>query len=112
MAACIFRASIMKTLLAGALLLAPLFSHAASVATFSPQGEVKAPQQVRISFSTPMVRLGDSQAAAPLQWDCRLDGSGHWVDDKSWVLDLRTVPDADTRCRFSLKSGLKDVQGV
>lgn len=112
MAACIFRASIMKTLLAGALLLASLFSHAASVATFSPQGEVKAPQQVRISFSTPMVRLGDSQAAAPLQWDCRLDGSGHWVDDKSWVLDLRTVPDADTRCRFSLKSGLKDAQGV
>ncbi|MFC3531732.1 MG2 domain-containing protein [Vogesella facilis] len=96
--------------LAGVFHLAPAL--AAGVATFSPQGEVTRPSQVRLSFSSAMVRLGDSQAAAPVQWNCQLAARGHWVDDKSWVLDISAPPPANTRCQFTLRAGLKDLQGA
>ncbi|MFC3624745.1 alpha-2-macroglobulin [Vogesella amnigena] len=93
------------------LLLAPL-AQAAGVTLFSPQGEVREPTQVRLSFDSAMIRLGDSQAAAPVVWDCPLQAQGHWVDDKSWVLDISRPPPANTRCQFRLRSGLKDLQGA
>ena len=86
--------------------------HAAGVSTFSPQGEVRSPQQMRISFATSMVPLGNTAAPAPLVWQCGLKGQGRWVDDKSWVLDVEGSLPARTDCRISLKPGLKDQAGV
>lgn len=100
------------SLLSGLLAVLSLPALAAGVATFSPQGEVRAPQQVRVGFATPMVRLGDVKAPAPLSWDCRLDAKGHWVDEKNWVLDIAKAPPANTRCRFNTRPGLQDLQGA
>ncbi|WP_220271968.1 hypothetical protein [Crenobacter cavernae] len=99
-------------MLAAGLFLAGLPAHAAGVQTFSPQGEARAPEQVRISFATPMIRLGDTAAPAPMQMSCALDGKGHWVDDKTWVFDIKEAPPADTSCRFTPRAGLKDLAGT
>ncbi|MDF0605525.1 MG2 domain-containing protein [Neisseriaceae bacterium TC5R-5] len=101
------RLFILSTLLSSA----PL-THAAAISTFSPQGEVKEVSQVRLSFNSSMIPLGNSAASAPVSWNCSLAGKGHWVDDKTWVLDIREMPPANTDCRFSIKPGLKDLQGV
>ncbi|WP_233246663.1 alpha-2-macroglobulin [Chromobacterium sp. Panama] len=84
---------------------------AAGVTTFSPQGEVKEVQQVRVTFNSSMIPLGNSAAPAPFAWSCGLKAKGHWVDDKSWVLDVAETPAANTDCRFTPKPGLKDLQG-
>lgn len=84
---------------------------AATVNTFSPQGEIKKLDQVRVTFSEPMIALGNSAAPAPLSWDCRLDGKAHWVDDRTWVLDIAQTPVANTRCTFKPKAGWKDLRG-
>lgn len=92
-------------------LLALAGAAAAGVVTFSPQGEVKEVSQVRATFSASMIPLGNSAAPAPFSWSCRLKGKAHWVDDKTWALDLPASPAANTDCRFMLKPGLKDMQG-
>ncbi|UTH73206.1 alpha-2-macroglobulin [Chromobacterium sp. IIBBL 290-4] len=86
-------------------------SVSAGVATFSPQGEIKEASQIRATFSDSMIALGNSAAPAPFSWNCKLAGKDHWVDDKTWALDLAASPAANTDCRFTLKPGLKDAQG-
>ncbi|WP_373976186.1 MG2 domain-containing protein [Chitinibacter sp. SCUT-21] len=94
-----------------ALLFTSNLAFSASIALFSPQGEVKEPQQVRVTFTNPAIALGNSAAPAPLKWDCALKGKGHWVDQKTWVLDIAQSLPANTRCLFSPKAGWKDVSG-
>ncbi|WP_236943649.1 alpha-2-macroglobulin [Jeongeupia sp. USM3] len=84
---------------------------AVNVATFSPQGEVRQVEQVRATFSAPMVRMGDVSAAAPFAVSCTLPGKGRWIDDRSWVIDISGDLPAETTCRFTLKPGLKSVDG-
>ncbi|WP_047249411.1 alpha-2-macroglobulin family protein [Chromobacterium subtsugae] len=97
--------------LIAAWLLLPGLCAAAGVTTFSPQGEVKEVTQVRATFNSSMIALGNSAAPAPFAWSCGLKGKGHWVDDKTWTLDVRETPPANTDCRFTPKPGLKDLQG-
>jgi uncharacterized protein YfaS (alpha-2-macroglobulin family) len=100
---------------ARAALIAAFFAYAggaaAAVATFSPQGEVKTVSQIRATFSSSMIALGNSAAPAPFAWSCSLKGKSHWVDDKTWAQDLPETPPANTDCRFTLKPGLKDQHG-
>ncbi|MDN0085308.1 MG2 domain-containing protein [Crenobacter sp. SG2305] len=86
-------------------------AEAVAITAFSPTGEVRAPSQVRISFDSSMIRLGNTDAPPPVQWSCALKGQPHWVDDKTWVLDLKDPPSANTSCRFTIKPGLKNLQG-
>lgn len=84
----------------------------AGVASFSPQGENPRPEQLRITFSTPMTALAaGATAPAPIRWDCPLNGAGRWVDDKNWVFSLSATPQANTTCAISLMPGLKDLKG-
>ncbi len=96
--------------LIAAVLTAVTAAHA-GVTTFSPQGEVKEVTQIRASFDASMIAFGNSAAPAPFNWSCQLKAKGHWVDDKTWVLDVSETPQANTDCRFSLRPGLKDRQG-
>ncbi|QLI80526.1 hypothetical protein HZU75_02645 [Chitinibacter fontanus] len=84
---------------------------AAKIVTFSPQGEVKRLEQVRVSFAESAIAFGNSAAPAPLSWDCPLKGKSHWVDDKTWVLDIEQTPPANTSCQFKAKPGWKDLKG-
>ncbi|BCL75200.1 alpha-2-macroglobulin [Jeongeupia sp. HS-3] len=85
---------------------------AVTVSTFSPQNEVRRVEQIRATFSAPMVKMGDVSAAAPFTVSCTLPGKGRWIDDRSWVIDLSGDLPAATSCRFTLKPGLKSVDGA
>ncbi|WP_410498831.1 alpha-2-macroglobulin family protein [Chitinibacter sp. S2-10] len=99
--------------LAACLLLAAAHTtaQAATVTTFSPQGEIKQLTQVRVSFDAPVIALGNSAAPAPFSFNCALQGKSHWVNDRTWVLDLQQKPPANTDCRFTPKAGWKDLKG-
>ncbi|QLG88040.1 hypothetical protein HQ393_07070 [Chitinibacter bivalviorum] len=103
-----------KSVLVATLVLTAIstFAVAANVVQFSPQGEVKEVQQVRLTFDTSVIALGNSAAPAPLTFSCALKGKSHWIDDKTWVLDLEQTPPANTDCRFTPKSGWKDLKGA
>jgi len=81
------------------------------VDAFSPQGEVREVRQVVARFSQPMVTFGDLRAQAPFDVDCAVPGSARWIDARTWSYDFeRDLPGA-TACRFSLKTGVRDLAG-
>lgn len=88
---------------------------AATIQTFSPQGEVAKVRQARATFSDAMVRFGDPRLPAPFDVACAnptpVTGTGRWVDDKTWVHDFTNDVPAGVRCAFTLKPGLKSVAG-
>ncbi|MED5620768.1 MG2 domain-containing protein [Ideonella sp. BN130291] len=85
---------------------------AATVQTFSPQGEVARVRQLRATFSEAMVRFGDPRLPAPMNLQCGAPGSGRWVDDKTWVFDFKDDVPAGTACTASLKPELKTLAGA
>lgn len=104
------RAALALALLAG---MAP--GVAATIQTFSPQGEIAKVRQARATFSEPMVRFGDPRLPAPFDVACAsptpVTGTGRWVDDKTWVHDFSADVPAGVRCEFKLKPGLKSLAG-
>src|SRR6185295_521122 len=82
---------------------------AATIQTFSPQGEIARIRQVRATFSDPMVRFGDPRLPSPFELACPapITGTGRWVDDKTWVHDFTQDLPAGVRCEVKLKPGLK-----
>jgi uncharacterized protein YfaS (alpha-2-macroglobulin family) len=83
----------------------------ARVLAFSPQGSVPSAQQVRATFSEPMLPLGRVTGPAPFELDCALAGDAHWVDDRTWVMDLRDQTLDGQACEFRVKPGLKSLAG-
>ncbi|CAH0355648.1 alpha-2-macroglobulin [Aquabacterium sp. CECT 9606] len=110
-----FRRSMPKALAWTALALTTGVLSAATVQTFSPQGEVAKVRQARATFTESMVRFGDPKLPSPFDLACLNStppaGSGRWVDDKTWVHDFTQDVPAGTKCSFKLKSGLKTLAG-
>ncbi len=101
-----------RALLALTLLLAAASpALAASITTFTPQGEMGVVRQARAVFNEPMIRLGETGPADAFAVDCPSPGRGRWVDPKTWVYDFDKVPRAGARCQFRLKPGLRAVAG-
>jgi len=80
-------------------LLATLFAlaaatsaHAASIRSFSPQGEVAEVRQVVVQFDAAVVPFGDAQGAADaVRLVCggaAPEGAGRWVSAREWVFDF------------------------
>ena len=93
-------------------LLTSIVSHAAGVRQFSPQGQID--QQIRATaiFNIDIVRLGNTDAAAPFDVDCgEVKGRSRWGDARSWSYTLERPLRAGERCDFRLKSGLKAANG-
>ncbi|WP_283150937.1 alpha-2-macroglobulin family protein [Silvimonas soli] len=86
-------------------------AQAATVSSFSPQNEVREVQQVRATFSAPMIRMGSVGAAAPFDVDCAQKGDAHWIDDQTWVMDFPQGLPGQTACRFNVKPTLKTLAG-
>jgi len=97
------------TLLAVLCLAAP--ASAANVEIFSPQGEQLDIRQAQARFSAPMTALGQSDAAAPFDIQCGVAGNGYWSDERTWVYNLASTPEAGTTCRFTLKAGITTLAG-
>lgn len=95
---------------------APPDTVPATVAAFSPQGQVKRVRQVTARFSAPMVAFGDLRATAPFGVDCpgtgeAAKGTGRWVDASTWSYDFGRDLAGATACRFTLREGLRDLAG-
>ncbi len=84
---------------------------AASLESFSPQGEQLEVRQVQARFSAPMTALGRSDAAPPFQVSCGVSGNGYWADERTWVYDLDALPEAGVPCRFVPRAGLTALNG-
>ena len=78
---------------------------------FSPQGSMKDVRQVSVRFTTPMVAFGDPRVAEPFAVDCAAPGRGRWADARNWVYDFEAELPAGRVCHFTLKEGLRDLQG-
>ena len=87
-------------------------AHAAGIESFSPQGEVKGIRQVSVRFTDEMVPLGDPRLPEPFAIDCKEKGGGRWVDGRNWVYDFERDLPAGVRCSFTLKPGVKTLNGV
>ncbi|MBU3695941.1 alpha-2-macroglobulin [Dechloromonas sp.] len=105
----------LKSPLACSLLVFATLAPAASATTvsqFQPQGTVGDQTRVSVRFSTPMVRLGDSNGPEPFSIDCAgIAGEGRWVDERSWAWQMARPLQPGERCVFGLKSGLTAVNG-
>ncbi|MDO9004487.1 MAG: MG2 domain-containing protein [Aquabacterium sp.] len=110
-----FRHRMPRALVWTALALTTGVLSAATVQTFSPQGEVAKVRQARATFTESMVRFGDPKLPSPFDLACANStppaGSGRWVDDKTWVHDFTQDVPAGTKCSFKLKPGLKTLAG-
>ena len=89
-------------------------AQAARIEAFSPQGRVEeGTAQASARFDTEVVRLGDTQAAAPLIADCGgIAGQGRWSDARTWLWQLSRPLRAGERCRFELAPAFRDLKGA
>ncbi len=83
----------------------------ARVEAFSPQGTVKGVRQVRVRFSEAMVPFGDPRAASPFDYDCPVEGTARWVDERNWVLDFERDLPGGISCDYRVKEGLRSLAG-
>jgi len=89
-------------------LLSARAAHAVTVERFTPQGSVKDVRQVVAVFSAPVVPFGDLRAVTPpFTVDCPVEGSGRWVDTRTWAYDFKDNLPGGIRCSFSLAPGVK-----
>ncbi len=87
-------------------------AHAAWVNQFTPQELVDQQTRGTAVFSTDMMPLGQAQGAAPFNVDCGdAKGSGRWLDTKTWAWQLERALLPGERCLFTLKPGLKAING-
>jgi len=84
---------------------------AASLDSFSPQGEQLEVRQAQARFSAPMAALGRSDAASPFRVECGVPGNGHWEDERTWVYDLEGALKAGVPCRFIPRADLATLAG-
>jgi uncharacterized protein YfaS (alpha-2-macroglobulin family) len=94
------------------LLSLPLAAGAQSITSFSPEGTVKGVRQVQVRFDTQMVAFGDLRLPDPMEVDCPEKGKGRWIEGGSWSYDFERDLPAGIACRFTLKSGLRDLAGA
>jgi len=84
---------------------------AASLESFTPQGEQLEVRQAQARFSAPMAALGRSDAASPFRVECGVPGNGHWEDGRTWVYDLEGALKAGVTCRFIPRADLATLAG-
>ena len=86
------------------------------IMSVSPEGTVKDVRQVRVSFSTDMVKFGDPRSTVdPLQVKCtglgEIGGKSRWADTKNWIYDFDKDLIAGVRCQLVVRPDLKSVSG-
>jgi hypothetical protein len=102
---------VLRAALAAALVGAVTGAFAATVETFSPQGEVRGVRQVAARFSAQMVPFGDPRVVEPFDVACPEKGTGRWADGRNWVFDFPRDLPAGVACTFTVKPGLTTLAG-
>ena len=92
----------------------PAIASAAGITGVSPQGAVRQVQQVVVSFSEPVVTLGDLRQADPMRVVCQgaaVAGKGRWLDDRRWAWDFAQELPPGTACSVEAHRGWKPLVG-
>jgi uncharacterized protein YfaS (alpha-2-macroglobulin family) len=99
-----------RLILCVTLWLAAAIAQAVSVERVTPQGEVSQVRQITVKFSEAVVPMGNPRLPDPLQLTCNggaPQGSGRWVNDRSWVYDFREVVPPGVRCALKIRDEWK-----
>ena len=91
----------------------------AKITAFSPaQPLSETTNQIRATFSEPMVALGVNPNANIFSIECspQMQGTAQWASDKIWVFDFKTKLHGNklpggTTCAVALKPGIKTLKG-
>ena len=92
----------------------PAIASGAGITGVSPQGAVRQVQQVVVSFSEPVVTLGDLRQADPMRVVCQgaaVAGKGRWLDDRRWAWDFAQELPPGTACSVEAHRGWKPLVG-
>ncbi|MFC4159330.1 alpha-2-macroglobulin family protein [Chitinimonas lacunae] len=86
-------------------------ASAVEIESFSPQGGVSQVRQVKARFNGPVVRFGDPRGPMPFSVQCSQgEGSGRWIDERTWVYDFKQDLPAGSHCKFT-PTALKALDG-
>jgi hypothetical protein len=81
--------------------------------TLVPSGEANRPEQIRLEFSAPVVIPSETALAAPAKVDASCgEGSGTWIDERTWVYTFDTPVEGGNRCRVDLERSFVAKAGV
>jgi alpha-2-macroglobulin len=92
-----------------------LTSHAASISSVSPQGEVAQVRQITVKFSEAVVPFGDLRLPDPMSVACQgavPAGAGRWANDRVWLYDFSEPLGPGTRCTLKARSDWKPNSGA
>ncbi len=98
-----------------AALLAAAGTHAATIASVTPRGEVAQVRQVTVKFSEPVVPFGDLRLPDPMTLACQgaaPAGAGRWASDRVWLYDFREALPPGTRCTLKARPEWKPSSGT
>ena len=84
---------------------------AATINSFSPQGEIRSVRQVAVRFSEDVIGFGDPRAATPFNITCAEAGQGRWLDARAWVFDFTRDLPPGIQCSFKLKLETRPLAG-
>src|SRR5436190_468218 len=90
-------------------------AQAVGIVAVAPQGEVAQVRQASVTFSEPVVPLGDPRLADPFSVVCAgaaAAGSGRWTSERAWVWDFRDPLPPGTRCTATLRPQWKPTASV
>ncbi|MCB1158195.1 MAG: hypothetical protein KDK45_11895, partial [Leptospiraceae bacterium] len=77
---------------------------APGLSLFSPTGEVKDIQQVKVIFSEPVVAFGDPSANTDIfQISCSAKGKARWADERTYLYEFESKLGSGHECTFTLK---------
>jgi alpha-2-macroglobulin len=91
-----------------------LSAQAVSLVRVSPQGEAADVRQIMLRFSEAVVPLGDLRQPAPATLTCQggpAAGTGHWNNDREWVLDLGQALPPGASCSIDIAANWKPLKG-
>jgi len=89
-------------------------THAASIRSFSPQGEVRDVRQVVVQFDAAVVNFGQTRGADAMLLACNAaapKGTGRWVSEREWVFDFDAALSDGLVCTAALNPDFKPLNG-
>ena len=82
-------------------------SQAATITRFTPQGPSNGVRQIVVDFDRAAVAFGEAKLPAPVEVQCSLDsaaeGSGRWLNERSWAYDFVNEVPVGVVCQAELK---------
>jgi uncharacterized protein YfaS (alpha-2-macroglobulin family) len=90
-------------------------THAATVTSVTPMGEVAQVGQVVVRFSEAVVPFGNLRLPDPFSMACEgpaPKGSGRWANEKVWLYDFADSVPPGTRCTLKARAEWKPSSGA